>query len=104
MSSGIGWTEIRIRKSEFENKNSKHARHGARSRYHRPTRGKQGALCGSVLDYPSRDSTGISKAYEPATYGRIGIKYRMKYRFPFPNSRPPIRDCHPRREATLVPR
>ena len=42
---------------------------------------KHGASSGSVLDYPSRDSTGISKAYEPATSGRIGTDYR----FPFPN-------------------
>jgi len=45
-----------------------------------PDVGKHGAPCASVLDYPSRDSTGISKAYEPATFGRIGIDYR----FPFP--------------------
>lgn len=41
---------------------------------------KHGAPCATVLDYPSRDSTGISKAYEPGAYGPIG----MEYRFPLP--------------------
>jgi len=46
--------------------------------------GKHGAPTGGVLDYPGRDSTGITTAYDPA-HGRIG--YRDRFAFLIPDCR-----------------
>jgi hypothetical protein len=42
---------------------------------------KHGAPAGSVLDYPGKDSTGITKAYEPAPWAN-----RISAPIPVPDS------------------